>query len=155
MTSNAPEVLSGIKAQLLQVQHMNLRAVALEALALLHWRIFNDSGSQDVNGRPLGQYSKHYLKRRQKRPYNRTANPDIVLSLTSSMERNMTVVPLGNGVWGIGWTGSGVVDRKGNSNAEKSVWMEELYNTAIFELSDEELRKVIFNVNQQVNNILS
>jgi hypothetical protein len=160
MTSNAPEVLSGIKAQLLEVQHMNLRAVALEALALLHWRLFNSTrGARDKYGRTLGgrqgNYSPDYMKKRLQKKYRRTKDTKIVLSLTSHMEQTITAIPLGNGVWGIGWTGSGVVDREGNSNYKKSLDLEALYRTAIFELSDEELQKVIMSVNQEVNNILS
>ncbi len=101
--SNMSQVVAKLQQQvgmLLNVDPL-LRTVATSMVPVMRVRVHVDG--LDANGRPIGNYSKEYLKRRQKPPYNRTSDPKIILSLTRQMENDLKAVPTNEG-WGIGYS---------------------------------------------------
>jgi len=81
----------------------------------------------------------------QLRPiYNRTNDRSVILSLTSQMERDITIIKVENG-YGIGYTNE--------FNYQKAIWNEERYGKPIWILSDYENKKVQEIVSEYVNDI--
>jgi hypothetical protein len=103
-------------------------------------RIF--SQGRDANGKDLGEYSESYYQFRRKK-YNRT-NRDVNLQATGQMKNDFTPLKiLGDGQYGSGFNNS--------ANAEKSYAVESHYNTSIFELSDDEEKKLQENFEFELN----
>jgi hypothetical protein len=110
-------------------------------------RIHIDGNAAD--GSQIGTYSSGYMKVRtgafkspniargankgKPRPlYNRKSDTKVILSLTSQMEQDLTVLPTSRG-WGVGYNNS--------TNRDKAAWNEERYRKAIFMLTDEEAER--------------
>ena len=72
-----------------ETQDKLLRVTAVSALAESNARIFGEG--KRSTGQLLGSYSKAYLARRQKRPYNRTSERRITLQLTGALQNDYTV----------------------------------------------------------------
>lgn len=101
--TNMNDVISQIEGQfnLVLDQDKMLRTIATTMVAVMRKRVHEDG--LDANGSPIGTYSPAYLIERQKKPYNRTADPKIILSRTRQMENDMKAIPVEGG-WGIGYS---------------------------------------------------
>lgn len=131
--SNIPIVLESVADILAAIRNTDelLRKSASAMVPLIRIRVHVDGN--DSNNQPIGVYEDGYLKVRQGKKYNRTADSKVILSLTRQMENDLSVIAL-NGGYGIGY--------KNNFNFDKSQWLEEKYDKEIFSLSKEELRGV-------------
>lgn len=91
VTTNLEEAMSGLAARLQAAAGGGmLRAVAVTLLPVVKDRIHTQGLSAD--GTPIGVYNPKYLKRRQRKPYNRTADPKKINSLTRQMENDFSVI---------------------------------------------------------------
>lgn len=86
ITSNIPFVIGSILAKFraLESPETVSRAAAVAVLPEFRNRIHVEGKKTD--GSAIGTYSNSYLKLRQKPPYNRTSDPDVIASLTRQLE---------------------------------------------------------------------
>lgn len=104
-----------------------LRPVALGLIDKMTYRIHNQGKATDEG--LIGNYSNNYLKQRQRKPFNRTADAKIIVSLTRQLENDWSVIATDKG-YGIGF--------KNPFNLQKARWVEENKGKIIFNLSAEE-----------------
>lgn len=127
ISTNMTQVCDGIIKQMsaMDVSKMT-RLQATTLMAKMRKRIHEDGLASD--GRPIGEYSKNYLK--YVRPkYGRMEGSKVVLSLTRTMENAMTLFPIENGT-GIGYATA--------EQLQKSKWCELTYKKKIFAPTKEE-----------------
>lgn len=86
ITSNIPFVIGNILAKFRELGNPETvsRAAAIAVEPELRHRIHVEGKKTD--GSAIGTYSNSYLKLRQRKPYNRTADPDVIASLTRQLE---------------------------------------------------------------------
>ena len=86
ITSNIPFVVGNILAKFSELGNPETisRAAAVAVLPEFRNRIHVEGKKTD--GSAIGTYSNSYLKLRQKPPYNRTSDPDVIASLTRQLE---------------------------------------------------------------------
>jgi hypothetical protein len=154
ITSNSGSVIINLKNDLTKLKaEPGTRLAAVISLGILDQRIWSNKGSKDINGKKLTpKYSKGYIYKRKK--YNRGKSTTVILSLTGDMNNQYNVVALGGDAYGLGWDGIGAYDRSGVSNQAKRNWLEALYKTTIFWLSDKEIKAVMIDVEKHVAKIL-
>jgi hypothetical protein len=104
-----------------------LRPVAFGLIDLMTKRIHIDGKASDDG--QIGDYSNNYLKQRQRKPYNRTGDKKIIVSLTRQLENDWSVVATDKG-YGIGF--------KNSFNLQKARWVEENKEKKIFDLTQSE-----------------
>jgi len=103
----------GAKIAALQDKEKLARSIAVKMTGELRYRIH--VAGEDAAGNQIGVYNSKYLKLRQ-RKFNRTADPKVILSLTSQMENDMSPIETPNG-YGIGF--------KNIANLEKAGYAED------------------------------
>ena len=134
------------KLKRLERNDIALRTAAQATHQQMAARIFPNAGSKDENRRPLGTYTKSYLKTRAKKGWS---NKKINLQLTGQMEGDWSLLVIKRGgktVYASGF--------KNNANAQKAEWVEGTYKTIIFELTPQE-EKLFFKVyNRKLNEAL-
>jgi hypothetical protein len=86
ITSNIPFVVGNILAKFRELGNPETisRAAAIAVEPELRHRIHVEGKKSD--GSAIGTYSNSYLKLRQRKPYNRTSDPDVIASLTRQLE---------------------------------------------------------------------
>ena len=104
-----------------------LRPVAFGLIDLMTKRIHIDGKASD--GGQIGDYNNNYLKQRQRKPYNRTGDKKIIVSLTRKLENDCSVIATDK-VYGIGF--------KNSFNLQKARWVEENKDKKIFNLTADE-----------------
>jgi hypothetical protein len=117
-----------------------LRGAASTLLGNMKHRIHQEG--KDSDGNQIGTYTPSYLKRRQGKPFNRTADPNVILSLTGKMENNFIIGATANG-YGLGFTNE--------KDFQKSQWCEETYGKPIYKPTVQEVTDVQKNVEDFVN----
>jgi hypothetical protein len=121
-----------------------LRTIATSMVPVMRARVHVDG--LDANGRPIGTYSKEYLKQRQKAPLNRTGDPKIILSATRQMEQDLKAIPTNEG-WGIGYSNP--------ENYAKAMANEKRENVKILSaLTESEENLVLEIANDYIDNIV-
>lgn len=120
-----------------------LRPVAIETIPLMTERIHQKGMSSD--GAAIGTYSSSYLKLRQEK-YNRSADPKVIVALTSQLENDWAVIATEKG-YGIGFNNP--------FNAQKARWVEEIKDKKIFSLSQQEQQFVTERFQELINNAFS
>jgi len=118
-----------------------LRTISEAMLGETKFRIHNEGLRATGNG--IGQYNDRYLKLRVNK-YNRTADRDIVFSLTGAMENNYKVIAISDTEYGLGFDNP--------DDAYKSVWLAERFGNDIWALSESELDQVNIIIQDFVNN---
>lgn len=120
--TNIDTVIGGLSQQLQKLLNTDalLRTIATSMTGVVRARV-HEKGLTAA-GVPIGTYDKDYLEQRQKPPYNRTADPKIVFSLTRQMENDMKPIPTVQG-WAIGYSNQ--------HNHDKAMWCEMRENTKI------------------------
>jgi len=140
------------------------RAVATSMLTITNERIF-DKG-KDASNSSLGNYSDGYMSQRKKANY--PSNTKIILQglertpkgtrqnpnkrgtttykATGEMENDFSVISTGQTL-GLGF--------KNQFNADKSGWVEETYDTKIFEHTPQELKSLSSLMEKEVKKILN
>jgi hypothetical protein len=114
-----------------------LRPVAFGLIDKMTQRIHIEGKGSDET--EIGQYSNSYLKQRQRKPYNRTADTKIIVSLTRQLENDWSVIAVDKG-YGIGF--------KNSFNLQKARWVEENKGKKIFSLSPTEEKYTIDYINE-------
>lgn len=103
------------------------------------------SGGQYSTGRST-TYKYEKLTDGPERPkYNRGIDRTVILSLTRSMEKDMTVIATADG-YGIGYND--------NVNYQKSQWQEKRYKKPIWNLTQSEKETVIKEADKLIANVL-
>lgn len=125
------------KLKILKDPEYLLRPVALGLIDKMTQRIHVDGKASD--GGEIGQYSNSYLKARQRKPYNRTADRKIIVSLTRQLENDWSVIATQRG-YGIGF--------KNSFNLDKLRWVEEGKGKKIGDLTADEEKYAIDYLNE-------
>lgn len=87
------------------------RVMAVSLIPVLRNRIHVEGKKSDSS--TIGTYSNSYLNYRQKKPFNRTSESKVVLSLTRQMENDLSVVDDGKGSYGIGFKNKAIYNPAG------------------------------------------
>jgi len=97
ITSNIPFVVGNILAKFRDLDNPETvsRAAAVAVLPEFRNRIHVEGKKSD--GSAIGTYSNSYLKLRQRAPYNRTSDPDVIASLTRQLENGYVLKATENG----------------------------------------------------------
>ena len=130
------------RMNVLQKTNKMERAVATSMLTITNERIF-DKG-KDASNSSLGNYSLGYLKQRVKDNYPNSRK--VILQSTRQMVNDFSVISTGQTL-GLGF--------KNQFNADKSGWVEETYNTKIFEHTPQELKSLSSLMEKEVKKILN
>lgn len=117
-------------------------AVATSMLAVTSDRIFTQG--KDANNSEIGNYSKGYLKQRQKEGYS--SSKKVILQATRQMVNDFSVISNSNSL-GLGF--------KNQFNADKSEWVEDTYDKDIFKHTQEEKDTLNKLVDKEVSKILN
>src|SRR5689334_6931679 len=137
VNSNIASVAASLKSKLQEFQGVIkdkvLRTVATTELAEVKHRIHVEGKKADDS--QIGEYESSYLKRRQKKPYNRTSDPKKIYSLTRKMENEFAVIATENG-YGLGWVDA-EKGKNGVSNFQKSQFLEE-HDGKVYALTNKE-----------------
>lgn len=139
--------VTGLIAQRLKIlkdKEYLLRPVAFGLIDIMTKRIHVDGKSSDDG--QIGNYNSNYLKVRQKKPYNRTSDNKIIVSLTRQLENDWSVIATDKG-YGIGF--------KNSFNYQKARWVEENKGKRIFDLSSSEEVYAADYLNDLINDALS
>lgn len=170
LSSNIDEVITIITNRIEDINVEEMTALqASTAIAELRKRIHVDG--KDSNDSQIGTYSDAYMKVRtglysnskkskkgivksagvktkgaskgtQRPKYQRKNDNKVILSLTSQMENDYTIIPEKNGC-AIGFSNS--------FNYQKSQWNEKTYNKKIFSLTKKERDLVIDKAQEYIN----
>lgn len=103
------------------------------------------SGKRKGEQKDSGVYTKGKNKGRPRIKYNRTADTDVVASLTRQMESDMKAFPLESGA---------AVGYSNDRNFQKSQWVENTYKKKIFDLTDAEEKEVMRIADEEVQKAL-
>lgn len=143
--TNISEVTGNIarKLQVLKDKEYLLRPVAFGLIDKMTQRIHVDGKASDDE--QIGNYSSNYLKVRQRKPYNRTADTKIIVSLTRQLENDWSVIATDKG-YGIGFNNP--------FNLQKARWVEERKDKEIFSLTTEEKEYAVDYLNELTNEAL-
>ena len=93
-------------------------------------RIFRDG--IDANSKLIGVYSKGYQKTRRREGY--PISKKVILQATSQMVNDYKFLVLPDGNYGSGFSNT--------ANFKKSFWVEDTYDTLIFDLTQSEEKKL-------------
>jgi len=120
-----------------------LRRVVTDMIPTIHDRIHVQGKAAD--GSQIGTYSDAYMAVRTGKTqkgaqsksanrYNRSADTKVILSLTRQLENDYSVQPGAVG-WGVGFNNS--------LNFDKATWNNTRYGKVIFDLTSDELDRVV------------
>lgn len=125
------------RLQLLRDPEYLLRPIAFGLIDKMTQRIHGEGKGSD--GAEIGQYSNAYLKARQRKPYNRTGDTKIIVSLTRQLENDWSVIAVDKG-YGIGF--------KNSFNLQKMRWVEDIKGKKIGDLTPDEEKYVVDYINE-------
>lgn len=128
VSSNISFVIGSMLAKFAEIENPEFvsRAVATAMMPEIRERI-HERG-ENSKGQPIGTYSNSYLRMRQRKPYNRTADPEVISSLTRQLENSYVLAPQQN---------SYTMGVATPLSAEKIKWLEEKYGS-IWQLTQRE-----------------
>ena len=124
-----------------------LRPVALDVLSLMTERIHEKGNAADDS--PIGSYNSNYLKLRQKKPFNRTDDKKIIVSLTRRLENDWGVIATERG-WAIGFLNKQKGTKDHIVSSDKMKFVEEKKNKKIASLSKSEKEYAINKIRKLV-----
>lgn len=127
-----------------------LRPVAVDVLSMMTERIHEEGRAAD--GSQIGTYNNRYLKLRQKKPYNRTSDSRIVVSLTRRLENDWGVIATEKG-WGIGFLNRQKGTKKEPVSGDKMSFVEANKNKKIAALTKEEKEYAIKKLNIELKKV--
>lgn len=122
-------VFTNLKTQLEKLQNPEylLRPICLGLVDKMTDRIHNRG--EDSLEEQIGTYNKSYLKYVREKKWNRSADTQIIVSLSRQLENDWTVTPTENG-YGLGF--------KNSFNLDKARWVEIVKRKEIFTMSPSE-----------------
>lgn len=143
ITSNFPIVIADIlsKINMLDNPETVSRAVASAIMPKMRKRIHVDGNNS--KGSKIGTYSTAYLRLRQKK-YNRTADSDVIISLTRQLENSYVLGATQN---------SYNISFSTPLSFDKATWMEEKYGK-IWDLTIEEQDIASLVANEETKKIM-
>lgn len=143
--TNIGQVSQAIAEKLKKLQDVDylLRPVAFGLIDKMTNRIHNEGKASD--GGEIGQYSNSYLKQRQRKPLNRTADSKIIVSATRQLENDWSVIAVDKG-YGIGF--------KNSFNLQKLRWVEQGQGKKIGDLTTDEEKYTVDYINELVSEAL-
>jgi phage gpG-like protein len=121
-----------------------LRPVAFGLIDKMTQRIHVEGKASD--GGAIGNYNSNYLKQRQRKPYNRTSDAKIIVSLTRQLENDWSVIATDRG-YGIGF--------KNSFNLQKARWVEQGKGKNIFDLTANEQAYATEYLNELITDALN
>lgn len=133
--------INSVLNKIIEDQNPILIAAASGVLAQVAYRIHTEGRKGD--GSKIGTYSNAYLRYRQTARFNRTSDPNIVLSLTRQMENDFSVVAADQQV-GLGF--------KNRTNFDKATWMEERF-TGTYNLTEAEEDTVVIVLDDYIDGL--
>lgn len=146
VTTNIGEVSRIVVERLKKLQDKEylLRPVCFGLIDKMTQRIHMDGKGSD--NAPIGNYSTEYLKRRQRKPLNRTGDSKIVVSATRQLENDWNVIATDKG-YAIGFLNE--------FNLQKARWVEEQKDKKIFSLSEDEQSYAVDYLNELTSDALN
>ena len=118
------------KTTALNLRDKVIRRVLQTIHVMTDQRIFRDG--IDANGKLIGTYSQGYQKERRRKNY--PISRKVILQATSQMVNDYKFLVLADGNFGSGFSNT--------KNYDKSFWVEDTYDTPIFELTGSEDKKL-------------
>lgn len=150
VSSNIPEIVGRLQGKIDSLNNVGanndkvMRAIATAALSEIVVRIHKRG--ENSSGAAIGTYSNSYLKRRQRKPFNRTSDNKVIFSLTRQMERDTSVIEQGTGRYGIGF--------KNSVNAEKAEWLQQRFGK-VYSLTAKERNTLKAKANEIIDELFN
>ena len=147
ITSNLTSVIGDLLGKFSELGNPDTvtRAVATAMMPTIRKRIHVEG--KNSNGSQIGVYSNSYLKLRQKK-YNRTADTDVIASLTRQLEGGYVL-----GATKDGYTIDNLGNKIENDAKTKTEYLEDRYGK-IWDLTEAELQEVLLIANEETKKIM-
>lgn len=130
-----------------------IKTGAFDALSQMTERIHQKGEAADGSG--IGTYTNNYLKLRQKKPYNRTADSKIIVSLTRRLENDWGVIQTDKGNWAIAFLNRQKGTKTDITSGEKMQYVEESSGKTIAALSKAETEQLVKTILKGIDESLS
>lgn len=130
-----------------------IKTGAFDALSQMTERIHEKGEAADGSG--IGTYTNNYLKLRQKKPYNRTEDSKIIVSLTRRLENDWGVIETDKGNWAIAFLNRQKGTLTGITSGEKMQYVEESSGKTIAALSKAETEQLVKTILKGIDESLS
>ena len=130
-----------------------IKTGAFDALSQMTERIHEKGEAADGSG--IGTYTNNYLKLRQKKPYNRTADSKIIVSLTRRLENDWGVIQTDKGNWAIAFLNRQKGTKTDITSGEKMKFVEESSGKTIAALSKPETEQLVKTILKGIDESLS
>lgn len=130
-----------------------IKTGAFDALSQMTERIHEKGEAADGSG--IGTYTNNYLKLRQKKPYNRTEDSKIIVSLTRRLENDWGVIETDKGNWAIAFLNRQKGTKTDITSGEKMQYVEESSGKTIAALSKAETEQLVKTILKGIDESLS
>ena len=130
-----------------------IKTGAFDALSQMTERIHEKGEAADGSG--IGTYTNNYLKLRQKKPYNRTEDSKIIVSLTRRLENDWGVIETDKGNWAIAFLNRQKGTKTDITSGEKMKYVEESSGKTIAALSKAETEQLVKTILKGIDESLS
>ncbi len=130
-----------------------IKTGAFDALSQMTERIHEKGEAADGSG--IGTYTNNYLKLRQKKPYNRTADSKIIVSLTRRLENDWGVIQTDKGNWAIAFLNRQKGTKTDITSGEKMQYVEDSSGKKIAALSKPETEQLVKTILKGIDESLS
>ena len=130
-----------------------IKTGAFDALSQMTERIHEKGEAADGSG--IGTYTNNYLKLRQKKPYNRTEDSKIIVSLTRRLENDWGVIQTDKGNWAIAFLNRQKGTKTDITSGEKMKYVEESSGKTIAALSKAETEQLVKTILKGIDESLS
>ena len=130
-----------------------IKTGAFDALSQMTERIHEKGEAADGSG--IGTYTNNYLKLRQKKPYNRTEDSKIIVSLTRRLENDWGVIETDKGNWAIAFLNRQKGTKTDITSGDKMKFVEESSGKTIAALSKAETEQLVKTILKGIDESLS
>ena len=130
-----------------------IKTGAFDALSQMTERIHEKGEAADGSG--IGTYTNNYLKLRQKKPYNRTADSKIIVSLTRRLENDWGVIETDKGNWAIAFLNRQKGTKTDITSGDKMKFVEDSSGKKIAALSKPETEQLVKTILKGIDESLS
>ncbi len=130
-----------------------IKTGAFDALSQMTERIHEKGEAADGSG--IGTYTNNYLKLRQKKPYNRTADSKIIVSLTRRLENDWGVIETDKGNWAIAFLNRQKGTKTDITSGDKMRFVEDSSGKTIAALSKAETEQLVKTILKGIDESLS
>ena len=130
-----------------------IKTGAFDALSQMTERIHEKGEAADGSG--IGTYTNNYLKLRQKKPYNRTEDSKIIVSLTRRLENDWGVIETDKGNWAIAFLNRQKGTKTDITSGDKMKFVEDSSGKKIAALSKPETEQLVKTILKGIDESLS